>query len=55
MEITNYKLDPFKILFYEKDTTDYALIVKPPYKENHPYQKYEHNSFIIEHTLKLID
>lgn len=40
MEITNYKLEPFKILFYEKDTTDYALIVKPPYKENHPYQSY---------------
>ena len=40
MEITNYKIESFKILFYEKDTTDYTLIVKPSYDENHPYQSY---------------
>ena len=40
MEITDYKFESFKITFYEKDTTDYALIVKPPYEEYHPYQSY---------------
>lgn len=48
MNITNYKFEPFKITFYENDVTDYALIVKPPYEENHPYQSYVKLTLIYE-------
>lgn len=48
MNITDYKFESFKITFYEKDSTDYALVIKPPYEEYSPYQSYVKLTLIYE-------